>query len=119
MGNLEQLRREIDGEDGTFLILLRTELRWDWSAFYQLTSVMYAVADETNKHDSVDKYIAQGYWFIDTWVKNWTGQEEFPRPEKHRYEEALELLHDLSYFFFIGESPYKNETLREFAVRDT
>jgi len=113
MKNLENLRKEIDGEEETFLIILRTELRWDWDAFNRLTNLMYDVADGATGLESVDKHIAQGYWFIDTWVRDWTGHDDFPRPEKDKYEEAIQLLRDLSYFFFTGVSPYEDDGLKK------
>ena len=107
------MRREIDGEDGTFLIILRTKLRWDWEAFDRLTKIMFEVATEAKGYDQIDKYIAQGFWFFDTWVKDWTGHADFPRPKKREYDDAIQLLHDLCYFYFIGQSPLMDNGLGE------
>ena len=119
MSRFDELKIEIDGGYGTFLNLLRCELRWDWDAFYKLTSLMYDVAELSDEKEKVEKYIAHGFWFIDTWVKAWTGHKDFPRPEKEDYEEAIELLHDLCYYYFIGESPFTDNTLKEMAKNDT
>ena len=57
------LKREFDAEKGSFLILARIELSWDWDAFRRLTSAMYDVADEVKGRPSVETWIAQGFWF--------------------------------------------------------
>ena len=111
MDYYKTLKNEFDGEEGSFILTLRCELQWDWSAFYRLTESMYFVATASAQKDQVNKQIANGFWFIDTWVKDYTMHENFPRPENEKYIEALELIHDLSYYFFFGESPYEDDTL--------
>lgn len=106
------LRHEFDGEPGSFLILARCELRWDWVAFRRLTSAMYDVADEIRGKASIETWIAYGFWFCDTWIKEWTGHPSFPRPNQEEYDDAIELIHDLSWFLFVGESSYGDDTLR-------
>jgi hypothetical protein len=105
------LRSEFEGADGSFLTTARCELRWDASAFRRLTTAMFDVAAERRGAESVEHWIAQGFWFCDTWVCEWTSHPDFPKPEKAYYEDSLRLLHDLAYFFFIGQSPYEDDTL--------
>ncbi len=107
----EILKREFDGEDGTFLIIARCELVWDWEAFKKLTRAMYDVAEKANNQNSIETWIANGFWFCDTWIRDWTSHPDFPRPEKQAYEDAIELIHDLAYFLFSGESPYEDNSL--------
>ena len=74
---------------------------------------MFDVADEVKGSESVELWIANGFWYCDTWVSAWTSHPNFPRPEESEYENAIELLRDLAYFLFMSESPYTNDTLRE------
>jgi tetratricopeptide (TPR) repeat protein len=106
------LRREFYAEEGSFLLEARCRANWDWDAFRRLTSAMYDVADEVKGQPSVETWIAQGFWFCDTWIRDHTSHPNFPRPPEETYRDALELLNNLAYFLFIGESPYKGDTLR-------
>jgi hypothetical protein len=112
MDAIEILKREFDAEDGSFLGKARGELEWDWEAFRVLTSAMYDVAAGARTHRVIDKWIAEGFWFCDTWITPWTSHPNFPRPSEPDYQEATELVHDLAYFFFVGESPYEGDVLR-------
>jgi len=112
MSSRDILRREFDAEEGSFLVQARCKLSWDWDAFRRLTSAMYDVADEARGQPSIETWIAHGFWFCDTWIPDWTSHPNFPRPSEEAYRHAIELIHNLAYFLFIGESPYKNDTLR-------
>jgi hypothetical protein len=108
----ETLRHQFDAEDGSFQLLLRCELRWDWAAFQTLTTAMHDVADEVRGQVTIESWIANGFWYADTWIRSWTGHPNFPRPDQPRYDEALTLLSDLAFFLFMGDSPYSDDTLR-------
>jgi hypothetical protein len=107
------LRREFDAEEGSFLIQVRCRLEWDWDAFRRLTSAMYDVADEAKGQPSVETWIAQGFWYCDTFIRNWTSHPNFPRPPEGAYRDALELLSNLASFLFTGLNPYNDDTLRK------
>ncbi len=109
----EILKREFDADKGSFLILVRIELKWDWKAFRRLTSAMYDVADEAKGQPSIETWIAQGFWFCDTWIRDHTSHPNFPRPPEEAYLDALRLLDDLASFLFMGQSPYDDDTLRK------
>ena len=113
MSPREILKREFDAEEGSFLIQARVRLKWDWDAFRRLTSAMYDVADEAKGQPSVETWIAQGFWFCDTWIRDHTSHPNFPRPPEEAYRDALALLDDLAYFLFMGQSPYNDDTLRK------
>ena len=108
----ELLRREFDAEEGTFLLKLRIELKWDKSLFARLTSLMFSVAEEMKGAEVIPVWVANGFWFCDTWVKEWSSHPTFPRPDEGYYKISCETLHDLAYMLFTGESPYADETLR-------
>ena len=107
------LKREFDAEEGSFLLQARSRIKWDWDAFRRLTSAMYDVADEAKGQPSIETWVAHGFWFCDTWIRDWTGHPDFPRPPEDAYREAIELVHDLAYLLFIGKSPYEDDTLRK------
>ncbi len=113
MSPREILKRQFDAEEGSFLIQARVRLKWDWDAFRRLTSAMFDVADEVKGQPSIETWIAHGFWFCDTWISSWTSHPNFPRPPEDAYRDAIELVHNLSYLLFIGESPYKDDTLRK------
>ncbi len=109
----EILKNEFDGEEGSFLLKLRCELDWDWDAFQRLTSAMYEVAKIVCYQNSIETWITHGFWFCDTWIREYTTHPDFPKPEKQAHEDALELIHDLAYFLFVGESPFEDNTLEK------
>lgn len=108
-----KLKREFDAEEGSFLLQARCEPKWDWNAFRRLTSAMYDVADEIKGQTSIETWIANGFWFCDTWIKDWTSHPNFPRPAEGAYRDAIELIHDLASLLFFGMSPYTDDTLRK------
>ncbi|MCJ8314224.1 MAG: hypothetical protein HRU38_18905 [Saccharospirillaceae bacterium] len=113
-----KLRSEFEAGENSFLIKLRCELSWDWDAFYKCSSLMFDVAIIENKKQSVDMWVAQGFWFMDTWVKDWTSHEKFERPESERYEKAILMLSELAYLLFNGESQYSDDTLEKLAKNE-
>ena len=109
----EILKREFDAEKGSFLILARIERSWNWKAFRRLTSAMYEVADEVKGQPSIETWIAQGFWYCNTFIRDWTSHPNFPRPPEGAYQDALRLLDELADFLFFGQSPYADDTLRK------
>jgi len=107
------LKREFDAEEGSFLIQARVWLNWDWEAFRRLTSAMYDVADEVKGQPSIETWIAEGFWYCDTFIRDWTSHPNFPRPPENVYRDALLLLSELATFLFTGQSPFKDDTLRK------
>jgi hypothetical protein len=93
------------------MLSARCNLQWDWTAFRQLTHAMYDVANEIRGQDTIETWIAQGFWYCDTWIRDWTMHPNFPRPDQQAHEEALELISNLAYFLFFGESPFTDDTL--------
>ena len=108
------LRREFNAEEGSFLIQVRCRLEWDWDAFRRLTSAMFDVAEEVKgQPPSIETWIAEGFWFCDTWIRDHTSHPNFSRPPEDAYHDALALLSDLASFLFTGRSPYKDDALRK------
>lgn len=117
MDAIEQFQQEIDAKEGSFLLQLRCHVHWDWAAFHRLTAAMYALADKAQYQDQVDKWIAQGFWFIDTALADMSQhiQGQAGLADQARFKDALELIHDLCSFYFLGESPFQDDSLRQLA----
>jgi len=117
MNARETLKKHFNAEEGSFLLLVRCELRWDWAAFRELTAAMFTVADELRGKETIETWIAHGFWFCDSWIPDSTAHPNFPRPEAAAYNEAIQLIHDLAHLLFVGESPYEDDTLRMKAIK--
>jgi hypothetical protein len=60
----------------------------------------------TADDDVLDRWVANGFWYLSWFVKQWTTHSGFPRRHpKEYYDEAYRLLDDLAYWYFMGESP--------------
>jgi hypothetical protein len=102
------LRREFEAEDGSFLIQLRCELTWDKVAFSRLILAMEQCAVARQGKDVLERWIAEGFWYLEKFAQEWSTHEGFPRPHgEEYYEAAYERLRDLSYWLFVGASPYE------------
>ncbi|WP_090436669.1 hypothetical protein [Duganella sp. CF458] len=106
------LKEELQGEDGSFLIELRCNLKWNKKAFIRLIRAMQDYIERRPKSESLERWVAEGFWFLDHFVKEWSSHASFSRPyERQYYEDAYERLHDLAYWLFVGESPYEDGSL--------
>lgn len=104
------LRAELDAEDGSFLIKLRIDLEWDKNAFNRLTEEMYRYVRERDHDSPIPRWIADGFWYLDSWVREWSSHEAFPRPHGDvYYEAAYERLHALAFWLFTGSPMHEGE----------
>jgi hypothetical protein len=118
MTPIEQLRAEFEGEDGCFLLRLRVELHWDRDAFRRLTDSMLHYLQSDRDPERIDRWVAEGFWYLNHFVKDWSSHPNFPKPLPHEYyEAAYERLYDLSYWLFMGESLYEGGSMEPFDVR--
>jgi hypothetical protein len=105
----EKLREELEASDGSFLLSLRTDLTWDPSAFDRLIAAMLEVVQARDPEEPIPRWMAQGFWFVDWFVKEWSQHPNFPRPHSAQYyQRAYERLHDLAFYLFMGTSPYQD-----------
>jgi hypothetical protein len=117
MTTIEHLRHEFDAEEGSFLLQLRCDLRWDREAFGRLVGSMQSYLQHRSDLERIPRWIAAGFWFLSWHVKDWSSHPDFPRPfAAEYYESAYERLHDLAYWCFFGESPYEGGDMEAFAV---
>src|SRR5262245_54155982 len=101
------LRREFEAEPGSFLLQLRCDLTWDKAAFSRLVVAMEQCAVAHQDRDVNERWIAQGFWYVEWFTRQWSSHQSFPRPHgEEYYQAAYDRLSDLSYWLFWGESPY-------------
>jgi hypothetical protein len=106
--DLELLRREFGAEDGTFLLQLRIDLHWDRQAFSRLEQAMRRVCARLESRDDLDRWVAEGYWYLSDFVPSHTSHPNFPRPEPAEYyAAAVQRLWDLQYWLVTGGSIYQ------------
>src|ERR1700755_2094056 len=98
MSSHDTLKSEFDAGEGSFLLQARCNFVWDWDAFRRLTSAMYDVAEEVKGQQSIETWIAEGFWFCDTWIRSHTSHPDFQRPPEDAYRDALSLLNHLASF---------------------
>src|SRR2546423_2120934 len=102
------LRREFNAEEGSFLLQLRCSLVWDKTAFARLVIEMEKCAVAHEGQDVIARWIAEGFWYLETFVPEHSRHPAFPRPHGETYyESAYERLRDLSYWLFVGERVFQ------------
>lgn len=100
------LKSEFDAEDGSFLIQVRGNLKWDNEAFLRLITAMKACCLETKDLQSLERWQANGFWYFSTTVRDWTAHSNFPKLySAEYYQRAYLILDELAYWFFFGEQP--------------
>jgi hypothetical protein len=105
---LDDLRGEFEAEDGSFLLQLRVDLTWDPVAFDRMTALMLEVVKARESEAPIPRWLAEGFWFVDSSVKDMSTHPNFPRPfDDQYYDRAYRRLFDLAYWLFRGESPYQ------------
>ena len=97
------LKSQFDGDDGSFLIRLRCENTWDRDAFDRLVHAMKACCISSADSDTLDRWIADGFWDAEHSARDWISQSDSVTDPY--YQSAIELLHELAYWYFRGESP--------------
>jgi hypothetical protein len=112
-GYLPTLRNEFEAGDASFLIQLRCDLHWSKAAFTRLVTAMEQCCADLENADHVDRWAADGFWYMSWFVQSWSSDENFPRefPDQY-YRDAYELLFDLASYFFTGAHPYENRSFR-------
>ena len=105
------LRSEFEASDGSFLIQLRSDLHWDKESFTRLITAMQQCCQKHSKSETLERWMANGFWYVPSFVREWTTHPNFPRVHSAEYyQKAYQRLDDLAYWFFFGESPYLNGT---------
>jgi hypothetical protein len=101
------LKSEFDAGEGSFLIKLRPSLEWDKVAFSRLASAMKCCAETRSNEPNLERWVAEGFWFVPRFIKEWVAHPNFPKVHAaDYYEKAFTQLDDLAYWYFMGQSPY-------------
>ncbi|MET9043689.1 hypothetical protein ACWDR2_31130 [Streptomyces sp. NPDC003631] len=104
---LDVLRSEFNAEEGSFLLRLRGDLVWDRAAFTRLEQAMRAACLRWQSSGNLDRWLAEGFYEVATWVPQWTSHPNFPRPTPEMYyQDCIERLGDLANWFFRGWHDY-------------
>jgi len=105
---LDVLRNDLEAGDGSFLIQTRVHLEWDREAFSRLTEAMLVYCEAHTGDETLERWVASGFYYLSFAVKDWTTHPNFPRPyPPEYYEKAYERLSDLGYYCLFGDSPYE------------
>lgn len=112
-----QLKDQLNAEDGSFLLELRTELNWNHQSFINLLTTLNTECIRTRDHTNISKEIASGIWYLSSFVKDWTLHKDFPKTySKLYYETAYAIIDDLVYTYFMSEPPYTSTSEIEYKI---
>ncbi|WP_210203234.1 hypothetical protein [Labrys okinawensis] len=110
-GYLQTLQREFQAGEGSFVLRLRSDLQWDRQAFGNLVSAMQACCREHESTQVLDRWMAEGFWYTQWFVRSWVDHPNFPRTyTQDYYQKACTRLDDLAQWFFSGINPYEGES---------
>jgi hypothetical protein len=106
--HLDLLRREFEANQGTFLLGLRGEgLEWDRAAFSRFEKAMRWACQHFRDEDRLDRWMAEGFYYTSSFVRDWTSHPDFPRPEPEQYyNDCIQRISDLADWFFHGFHSY-------------
>lgn len=110
---------ELNAEDGSFILELRTEFNWNHHSFINLVTELHKEFLKTKNDNQLDRDIACGIWYISTFIKDWSEHENFPKqfPEEY-YTKSYELIDDLTYQYFMAESMYNSKNAIEEKIEE-
>ena len=101
----EVLQHEFEAADGSFLATAQGELRWDKDAFRELIEAMRDGCVRCAEEEQLDRWMAHGFFYVPAFIRAWSQQEDFERPDDAYWQRAIHLLEVLSHWFFWGEPP--------------
>ena len=99
------LRREFQADDGSFLAIAQEERRWDKDAFRELVEAMRDCCVRCSEDEQLERWMAHGFFYVPAFIRAWSQQDGFDRPNDTYWRRAIELLEVLSHWFFWGEPP--------------
>lgn len=100
------LRKELNGEEDSFLLKLRIGLTWDKEHFSRFIAAMEEGAKAYAASEELPRWLANGFWYASTFIPEWTAHPHFPKEhESDYYLTALRRLHETVHWFFFGEPP--------------
>jgi hypothetical protein len=106
----EVLKTELTAADGSFLLTLRSEYRWDRARFSVLARALWACCRATCDEDQLPRWLAGGVWELCSGAPGIISHPDFHREHPEEYfERARELLMALGTEFFSGEPMWEGE----------
>ncbi len=106
------LMQELNAEDNSFLIEFRIDLNWNHISFVNLLNKLYEECQNRENDTMLSREIAGGIWYISNYIEDWSQHKAFPKKfSKEYYELAYELINDLTYHYFVGESLYQSKSI--------
>jgi hypothetical protein len=101
---------ELNAENGSFILELRTELNWNHNSFLNLVNELNKEFEVTKNENKLNREIACGIWYISNFIKDWSQHENFQKKlTKEYYTKSYELINDLAYQYFMAESVHESE----------
>ena len=109
------LRQQFVGVDGSFLFRLRGEFEWDRDAFSVLISAMRECCEALEGSEVLERWLAEGFWYLSTFVQGHTMHPHFKRVySMDYYKRSFKQLFDLADWFFTGQYPYNKRLITDF-----
>jgi hypothetical protein len=106
------LKNELNAEEGSFLLELRTGISWNHNSFINLLKEAHKEYQNTKNDSELNREIAEGIWYISHFIKEWSSHESFPKIYSDTYySKAYDLIHDIADQYFMGESAYTSEEI--------
>jgi hypothetical protein len=110
---------ELNAENGSFILELRTELNWNHNSFVNLISELNKEFEKTKNENKLNREIACGIWYISDFIKDWSQHENFPKKlTKEYYAKSYGLIDDLAYQYFMAESIYESKNAIEKKIEE-
>jgi len=111
------LIEELNAEEGSFFIELRGSANWKHTAFMNLIEKFYEECQKRENDAMLSREIAGGVWDIHDCIKG--GNRYVPNNfSEDYYEKAYELIDDLVYHYFRGESLYIYKSVVEDKIKE-
>lgn len=76
---LAVLRNEFEAGDDSFLIQIRIDLVWKKDTFTRLVMAMHRCCEEHANSDVLERWMASGFYYLSTFVRDWTTHPSFPQ----------------------------------------
>ncbi len=102
------LKREFDGEEGTFTSEIRCGKGWDKEAHLQLFRAMIECCKAHEGQGSVERWIAAGFWWLD-WYPRQIIERLSEQENLDYYVNAITNFNHLSHWLFNGEGRAEDE----------
>jgi hypothetical protein len=97
------LRSELNAEEGSFLLQLRCDARWDEARFRKLIEVMERCAESYADNESLPRWLASGFWYMDTFVRDQVTHPAFAKQhDAEFFRDRCEDIACAAYWFFTG-----------------